>query len=198
MELEISIESRDKNIESELTETKIAEGVSIHIKSHILREIVEIPEIVTFVVYIGEKVALSVAATLLARFLYDKLKERKDNKLTIENTLVEIDAQEIKKVIIELLKRERELEKYREGFWLDRNTFIKADKVRIQMVGRKKVGDRLVRSENAQMLILTEAIEMIVDDKGKILGLGKYSGLGLWLETVRKAMKNQKMAEEKL
>jgi hypothetical protein len=93
----------------------------------------------------------------------------------------------------------RSLEEYRAGFWLDRNTFIKADKVRMQTIGRKKVGDHLGRSENAQMLILTDAIEMIVDDKGKILGLDKHpKGLGLWLDTVNKAMKNQKMAEPQL
>jgi hypothetical protein len=92
----------------------------------------------------------------------------------------------------------RSFEEYREGFWLNRNTFIKADKVRIQMVGRKKRGDLFGRSENAQMLILTDAIEMLADDKGKILGLGKHSGLGLWLETVNEAMKNQKMAGPQL
>jgi hypothetical protein len=106
MELEISVESRDKNIESELTKTKIADGVSIHIKNRTLREIVGLPEIVNLIVYIGKKVALPVAATLLAKFLYDKLKKRKDNKLMINNTQVEINAEKIEKLIINVLKEE--------------------------------------------------------------------------------------------
>jgi hypothetical protein len=85
----------------------------------------------------------------------------------------------------------RSLEEYRNGFWLDKNTYIKADEAQIQVVGRRKPGDTYGRSENAQMLILTDAVEMIVDDKGKILGLDKHPKFGLWLETVNKAIRNQ-------
>jgi len=89
-------------------------------------------------------------------------------------------------------------EEYKAGFWLDKNTFIKPDKVKIQTVARKKMGDRLGKSESAQMLIMNDAVEMTVDDRGKILGVDKHPGLGLWLETVNKAMKNQKTASPKL
>lgn len=85
----------------------------------------------------------------------------------------------------------RSLEEYKNGFWLDKNTYIKADEAQIQVIGRRKPGDTYGRSENAQMLILTDAVEMIVDDKGKILGLDKYPKFGLWLETVNKAIRNQ-------
>jgi hypothetical protein len=37
---------------------------------------------------------------------------------------------------------------------------------------------------------MTNAIEMTVDVKGKILWLEKHPGPGLWLEIVNKAMRN--------
>ena len=46
-----------------------------------IREIVNPP--IDFIVYVGEHVVLPVAVSLTAKLLYDKLKERRDNKLTI-------------------------------------------------------------------------------------------------------------------
>jgi len=40
--------------------------------------------------------------------LYDKLKERKDNKLRINNTSVEINAERIEQLIINILKEKKE------------------------------------------------------------------------------------------
>jgi hypothetical protein len=108
MQLELSVESRDPNVEGELTKTEIADDVSIHVKGHILREIVGIPELTDFVVYVGEKIALPVAAALLAKFLYDKLKDRQDNKLTINHKSIEINADKIEQLIIISLKEKEE------------------------------------------------------------------------------------------
>jgi hypothetical protein len=92
----------------------------------------------------------------------------------------------------------KNLEKYRDGFWLDKNTLIKTDDVKIQMVKRKILGSSLGKSENAPMLILTNVIEMMVDDKGKIKGVDKHPQLGLWLDAVNKAIRNQVVPEPKL
>jgi len=82
------------------------------------------------------------------------------------------------------------------GFWLDKNTFIKADKGKIEMVGRKTCEGPYGKTENARMLVLTNAVEMIVDNNGKILGLNSHPKFGLWLDVVENAMRNLKSSEK--
>jgi hypothetical protein len=115
MELEISIEKRDRNLEKDLFETPqprigekkiIAEGVSIRIKNYFGRDVVDLPTILNVVADIGEKVALPIAVGILSRYLYDKLKDRKQSKVTINNTSVEINTDKIEKLIINVLKEE--------------------------------------------------------------------------------------------
>jgi len=85
----------------------------------------------------------------------------------------------------------RSLLEYQNGFWLDKNTFIKADKAQINMVERKIAESTYGKGEKAQMLILTNAVEMTVDKNGKILGVETHPKFGLWLDAVNKAMKSQ-------
>lgn len=116
MELDIGIEIRDPKLVSELFETNttyvgqkkvVAEDVSIQIKNYVAREAVDFPTVVNIVAYIGEHVALPIAAGVLSRYLYDKLKDRKQSKVTISNTPVEINADKIEKLIINVLKEEK-------------------------------------------------------------------------------------------
>jgi predicted transcriptional regulator len=104
MKLVISIRSSDTKVASEIAEAKIADGITIQ-QYLILREIVNPP--IDFFFYIGEHIALPIAASLIAKLLYDKLKERKDNKLMINNKSVEINAEKIEQLIINIEKEKK-------------------------------------------------------------------------------------------
>jgi hypothetical protein len=100
MEFHISVRSSDPNVADEIAQTKI-EGVTIkQLETNRIMEILHPP--IDFVVYIGEHVALPIAASLIARFLYDKLKRRKDNQLQINYQPVKVNAHSIEQVIINL------------------------------------------------------------------------------------------------
>ena len=114
MELEIGIEILDPELESDLFESTesrekiITEGVSIRFKNYKIREIVDYPTIINIAVYIAEHIALPVAAGVLSRYLYDKLKDRENQKITINNIPVEVNAEKIENLIIQILRKERE------------------------------------------------------------------------------------------
>lgn len=110
-------------------------------------------------------------------------------KIYVRKASKQIDSDILKRLKAEFTLR-KNLEKYRDGFWLDKNTLIKADDVRVQLVKRRILGSPLGKSENVPMLILTNVIEMMVDDKGKIKGVDKRPQLGLWLDAVDRAMRN--------
>jgi len=105
MELSISIRSSDPNVVTEIRRAKIAEGITIR-RRLVLREMENAP--IDFILYIGEHVVLPVAASLIARMLYDKLKGKKDNELTIQNQPVEINVEKIEQLIFISLKEKEE------------------------------------------------------------------------------------------
>jgi hypothetical protein len=82
----------------------------------------------------------------------------------------------------------RSLTEYAHGFWLDKNIFIMADDAEIKKVPRKSYSIGIQNVEEADMLILTDVVEMIVDDNGKILGEEKRPNLGIWLDAVNEAI----------
>ncbi len=104
MKFTITIRSPDPNVASEIGQMKI-EGVTIK-QQLTIREIENPP--IDFLVYIGEHVVLPIAVSLIAKKLYDELKGRKDNELQINNKSVEINAEKIEQVIINLSKKEEE------------------------------------------------------------------------------------------
>lgn len=114
MELSIEIETDDrtlafdlfesKEVRAGLTEKAIGEGISIRCEGGVIRKAVGFPEIVKIALVIAEKVVLPVTVSLTAKWLYDKLKGRA-SKVIIEHTVVEIDEGQIKKVIIEELRK---------------------------------------------------------------------------------------------
>lgn len=117
MELNIGIEIRDPKLVFDLFETstkisagqkkEIADGVSIQLKSYRLREAVDFPTILNVIAYISKNVALPIAVTILSNYLYDKLKDRKTSKVTINYRPIEINAKKIEQLILEILEKEK-------------------------------------------------------------------------------------------
>jgi hypothetical protein len=117
MELSIEIETFDNMLAFDLfdvtrisdkTEKSITEGISVRYESTLIRKAEGFPEIVNIALFIGEHVALPIAVSIVSRWLYDKLKKRKDNRLTINNTSVEINAEKIEQLIINILKEKKD------------------------------------------------------------------------------------------
>lgn len=117
MNLEIGIEVRDRNLAKDLFETPqpkigqekiIAEGISIRIKNYFARDTVDLPPILNIVAYIGEHVALPIAVAVLSKYLYEKLKDRKESKVFVNYTPVEIDAEKIEHLILNILPKEKD------------------------------------------------------------------------------------------
>jgi len=116
MELSIEIETFDNMLAfnlfdvtriSDKIEKSITEGISVRYESTLIRKAEGFPEVVNIALFIGEHVALPITVSIVSRWLYDKLKERKDNKLMINNTSVEINAEKIEQLIINILKEKK-------------------------------------------------------------------------------------------
>lgn len=105
MNLDVSIRFSDPKVASEIADAKIADGINIQRKLT-LREMVNPP--IDFIISIGANLAVAVAAHLIARFLYDKLKVGKDNRLTINDNSVEINAEKIEQLIINIEKEKKD------------------------------------------------------------------------------------------
>jgi hypothetical protein len=99
--------SEYKKIVSDKQEKTIAEGVSIQYLYHYAADAVDIPTLLLISAYIGEHVVLPVAAGLLSRYLYDKLKDRKTSKITINDISVEFNAEKIQQLILTLPKEKK-------------------------------------------------------------------------------------------
>jgi hypothetical protein len=103
-----------KVVESGKTEKTISEGVKIRYEGE---EVVFWDEgpgflaVAKIAVYIGEHVVLPIASGLLARYLYDKLKEKKHSELRINGTKVEMNAEKIEQLILVIVNQEEEKEK---------------------------------------------------------------------------------------
>lgn len=105
MNLDVSIRFSDPKVASEIADAKIADGIKIQRKLT-LREMVNPP--IDFIISIGANLAVAVAAHLIARFLYDRLKVGKDNRLTINDNSVEINAEKIEQLIINIEKEKKD------------------------------------------------------------------------------------------
>lgn len=68
----------------------------------------KLPLVIKVSVYIGEQVVLPIVVSLLSAYLYDKLKERKENRLGIKGTQIEINTEKIEILILIKLKEEYE------------------------------------------------------------------------------------------
>jgi len=114
MELEIEIETFDKKLDFDLfeakerfergMETKIAEGVLARYERTEGRLAVGFADVIHFAITIGRNTAIGVVSGIISDWLYDKLKERKVEKLRIERTEVEIDRSQIERIITEKME----------------------------------------------------------------------------------------------
>jgi hypothetical protein len=74
---------------------------------------------------------------------------------------------------------------YLNGFFLDRNTFLKADDADLVMVPRSEgVG----RPAEKPMIILKNVVEMTVDHRGKVVAVENKPELGVWVDALEHAL----------
>jgi tricorn protease-like protein len=74
---------------------------------------------------------------------------------------------------------------YKSGFFLDKNTFLKADDADVVMVPHKDDDGRVV---DRQMIVLKNVVEMMVDRRGKIVAVENKSKLGVWVASFENAL----------
>ena len=74
---------------------------------------------------------------------------------------------------------------YLNGFFLDQNTFLKADDATWVMVSRK---DGAGRPTQKPMVVLKKAVEMIVDRQGRIVAVECKEKLGVWADAFEHAL----------
>lgn len=74
---------------------------------------------------------------------------------------------------------------YLNGFFLDANTFLKADDADVRMASRK--GDD-GRPTMKQMVILKKVVEMTVDSHGRIVAVECKEKLGVWVDAFEHAI----------
>jgi hypothetical protein len=74
---------------------------------------------------------------------------------------------------------------YLNGFFLDRNTFLKADGAELVMVPRKEEDGRAV---DKPMVILKNVVEMTIDHKGKVVAVENKPELGVWVDALERAL----------
>ncbi|MDR0372967.1 MAG: hypothetical protein LBI79_05360 [Nitrososphaerota archaeon] len=79
----------------------------------------------------------------------------------------------------------RSLTEYHHGFWLNKNIFIIADEIELKKVKRE---DYVHGIQEADMLVFTNAVEMLVANNGKILGETKKPHYGIWFDAANEAM----------
>lgn len=100
VELHISVRSSDPNVASEIAQMKI-EGVTVT-KLRTIKEIFNPP--VDFILGIAVTLGVNVLAQLIARKLWEILKDKKETELTINNQPIETSAEKIEQLIVISLK----------------------------------------------------------------------------------------------
>lgn len=116
MQLDIWIEENDRNLVHDLfgvehsdynkvyvekQKKTIANGITLQYKHSFCCDAENIPTWLIITAEIGKDVILPMAVGLLSSYIYDKLKDRKNEKLVINNQLIEqINAKKIEQVII--------------------------------------------------------------------------------------------------
>ncbi len=74
---------------------------------------------------------------------------------------------------------------YLSGFFLDKNTFLKADDADVVMVPHKDDDGRVV---DRPMIVLKNVVEMMVNYEGKIVAVENKSKLGVWVASFENAL----------
>jgi hypothetical protein len=100
MELYVSVRSSDPNVQSGIAQMKI-EGVTVR-QPRTIKEILNPP--IDYILSITVTFGVSVTAQIIARKLWEILKDKKETELTINNQPIEINAQKIEQLILISLK----------------------------------------------------------------------------------------------
>lgn len=74
---------------------------------------------------------------------------------------------------------------YLNGFFLDRNTFLKADDAYFVMALRRQDDGRVA---DRPMVILKNVVEMTIHHKGRIVDVENRPQLGVWVDAVERAI----------
>jgi hypothetical protein len=74
---------------------------------------------------------------------------------------------------------------YLNGFFLDEDTFLKADDAELVMAWRK---DDDGRPTQRPMVVLKKVVEMLVDRRGKIVAVECKEKLGVWVDAFEHAL----------
>ncbi len=69
------------------------------------------------------------------------------------------------------------------GFWLNKNTFLMSDDVKVFKIKRQKL-DGEINTGPLPLLVLVGVAEMTVDKDRKIIDVETREKLGLWLDAV--------------
>jgi len=96
------------HIQAGQTEKIVSEGVSIRAEGTDIRRAYGLPEIVNVTIFIAEHVALPIAVGILSRYLYDKLKDKRETKIRINYVYVEINAEKIEQAILNIVQENEE------------------------------------------------------------------------------------------
>ena len=89
-------------------------------------------------------------------------------------------------VMSELRRLKEKLEIcYLSGFFLDRNTFLKADDAEVLMVPRRDDDGRVV---DRPMIVLKNVVQMMVDHRGKVVAVENKRELGVWVSAFEHAL----------
>jgi hypothetical protein len=75
---------------------------------------------------------------------------------------------------------------YLSGFFLDENTFLKADDAEVLMVPRRNDDGKVVERP---MIVLKNVVEMLVDHSGRIVSVENKGELAVWTTAVEHALK---------
>lgn len=129
MKFDISIEEYDKNLRYDLfgieskdinkvlaekQKTIIDKGISLQYKHHVRCFAENVPSWIVITVEISKDVALPLAVGIISSYIYDKLKNRKNERVVIFNQTVEINAKKIEKLIIHNINQSEESKKEEE------------------------------------------------------------------------------------
>lgn len=72
-----------------------------------------------------------------------------------------------------------------DGFFLDRNTFLKADDAELVMVPHREYDGRVIEKP---MVILKNVVEMTVDHKGRVVAVENKRRLGIWADAAERSL----------
>lgn len=74
---------------------------------------------------------------------------------------------------------------YLNGFFLDRNTFLKADGADLVMVPHRGEDGR---AAERPMIILKNVVEMTVDYRGKVVAVENKPEVAIWVDALERAL----------